>query len=155
VIEVGVTLAIVGIVVALALPSLQGWQDKVDLRDAVSALSSALVEARARAVTERRTFTVSVDYAAESWRVAPAGGTVRPRGGVDLFADAADPDCPPFSGGEIAFRANGTADAAGYEAVFLRSRSPRVPARYRVKVLGATGRVAVESWTGGAWAPSF
>jgi len=31
------------------------------------------------------------------------------------------------------------------------SKSAGVPARYRVKVLGATGKVGVEKWAGGAW----
>ena len=75
--------------------------------------------------------------------------------GVDIHADASDPGCPPLSARDVAFRANGTANAAGFEAVYIQSKSPGVPVRYRVKVLGATGKIAVERLAGGAWAGAF
>ena len=110
-----------------------------------------MLSARMRSVVERRDFSVSVDYATDACSVTPPVGIVLVGGSVDFYPDNTDPDCPPLSAHSVGFRPNGTADAAGFEAVYLKSRSARVPVRYRVKVLGATGKVSVEKWTGGVW----
>ena len=52
------------------------------------------------------------------------------------------------------FRPDGTADTAGFEAVYLRN-TPATSERYRVKVLGTTGKIGVERWTGGVWERAF
>lgn len=154
-VEIAVTLAVVAIALVMGWPSLQGWKERIDLRNAASGVSELLLTARMRAVVERRTYTVSVDYANDLLSAAPAVAALRKWGGVDLHADTADPDCLPLSGQSIAFRPNGTADAAGFEAVYVKSRNPRIPLRYRVKVLGATGKVSVERSAGGTWTGAY
>lgn len=144
-----------GLVAALAFPSFQGWKEKIDLRGAAVKAADIMLSARMKSVVERRDYTVNVDYAADAWSVTPPLESVGGGGTVDLYSDTSDPDCPPLSSRDVVFRPNGTADAAGFEAVYLKSRSARVKVRYRVKVLGATGKVSVERWSGGAWEAVF
>lgn len=153
--EIAVVLAVLGLLLALGLPNLKGWQASIDLRNAAAKISDAMLTARTRAIVERRDYTVSVDYAADAYAAAPTGGTDRLSGSVDLHLENSDPDCLSLSDQDIVFRPNSTADAAGYEAVYLRSESSLVQVRYRVKVLGATAKVAVEKWMGGEWVGSY
>jgi hypothetical protein len=110
-----------------------------------------MLSARMRSVVDRSNYTVRVNYETDDVWAEPAVGTTKKMGTVDLYFDDTDPDCQPLSANYVVFSPNGTADAAGFEAVYLKSRSARVPARFRVKILGATGKVSVEKWAGGAW----
>ncbi len=154
-VEIAVVLAVVGVLAAQGLPALKGWKEGLDLRNAASRLSETLLLSRTRSIVERREYTVSVDYAADTWSVVPAVATVRIPGTVDLHLDESDPDCPPLSLQDVVFRPNSTADASGFEAVYLRSRGGRVATRFRVKVLGATGKVSVERLVQGTWVGPF
>jgi prepilin-type N-terminal cleavage/methylation domain-containing protein len=154
-VELAVVLAILGLLTVSALPFLQRWKLAIDLRRAAGSVADTMLSARMKAVVERRDCTVSVDYATDTFWATPSVGTSKISGSVDLYFDDSDPECPSLSAGNIVFRANGTADAAGFEAVYLRSRSPRVPVRYRVKILGATGKVSVEKWAGGDWSGAY
>lgn len=150
-VELAVALAVLGLALALGTPFLQGWKESIDLKSAASGVSDTLLAARMRSVVDRSNYTVSVDYAADNLSSTPPLGTTGKIGSADLHPDDTDPDCPPLSAGNVVFRPNGTADAAGFEAVYLKSRSAKVRVRYRVKVLGATGKVSVEKWAGGEW----
>jgi prepilin-type N-terminal cleavage/methylation domain-containing protein len=149
--ELVIALAVLGVLIAIARPSLQRWKETIDLRSAASRLGELMLTARMRSVVDRRTYTVSVDYASGTCATSPSLGMFRAPGSVDVYYDDTDPDCPSLSGQNVDFRANGAADAAGFEAVYLRSKSARVAVRYRVKVLGATGKVSLERWLGGSW----
>lgn len=154
-VEIAVVLGVLGLLAFMARPSLQRWKEVSDLRAAASRVSETMLSARMKSIAERRNYTVSVDYAADTCRVEPSGETVRREGSADLYADTSDPDCPPLSAQDVVFRPNGTADAVGFEAVYLKSRSPRVTTRYRVKVLGATGKIGVERRLGGGWVSAY
>jgi len=151
-IEIAVVLGILGVAMVSALPFLQQWKEASDLRSAAGKVMGVMLSARMRAVVERRDYTVSVDYATDSCLVSPPTGALASGGGsVDLYDDSSDPDCPSLSSQSVTFRANSTATATGFEAIYLRSRSAKVLVRYRVKVLGATGKISLEKWAGGAW----
>lgn len=155
IVEIAVVLAVVGLLLALGLPSLKGWQAGIDLRNAAARISDAMLESRTKSIVERQNYTVSVDYTTDAYTVAPTGGTARLSGSVDMYPDNSDPDCPSLSAQNIVFRPNSTADAAGFEAVHLKSKGASVQVRYRVKVLGATAKVSVEKWVGGAWIGAY
>jgi len=138
-----------GLLAVWAAPFLQQWKERTDLRSAASKVAGVMLSARMKSVVERRSYTVGVDYAADTLSVVPSLGAPKLAGSVDLYADTSDPDCPPLSLRDVAFRPNGTADAAGFEAVYLKSRSAKVAVRYRAKILGATGKVSVERGAGG------
>ena len=154
-VEILMVLAVLGLLAFTGLPFLQQWKEGSDLRDAATKIADIMLSARMRAVVERRDYTVSVNYAADTCSVTPPVATGPLAGSVDLYLDDSDPDCPSLSSANIVFRPNSTADAAGFEAVYIRSRMARVPARFRVKILGATGKVGVEKWTGGAWLGAY
>lgn len=150
-VELAVVLAVLGVAVVSGWPFLRGWRESIDLKNAASGVSDFMLSARMRSVVDRGNYTVSADYASDALSATPLLGTALNIGSGDLYLDSSDPDCPPLSSGDVVFRPNGTADAAGFEAVYIKSRSPRVRVRYRVKVLGATGKVSVEKWAGGEW----
>jgi prepilin-type N-terminal cleavage/methylation domain-containing protein len=154
-VEIAVVLAVVALLIAAAQPSLQGWKDALDLRNAASGVMDLMLSSRMKSIVERRNYTVSVDYTANSLGAAPGGTAFSPPGSVLLYRDDTDPDCPSLSARDVVFRPNSTADAAGFEAVYLKSRNSRRPVRYRVKVLGATGKVGIEKWTGNEWLSSY
>ena len=154
-VEITVVLAVAVLLAASSLPFLRRWKEAVDLRSSAARVADTLLSARMRSVVDRSDCTVSVDYAADRISAAPPVAAAVIRGSVDIYPDDSDPDCPSLSSRNVVFRPNGTADAAGFEAVYLRSRSAGVPARYRVKVLGATGKVSLEKWAGGEWRGSY
>jgi Tfp pilus assembly protein FimT len=154
-VELVIVLAIMGTVAVTSLPFLQQWKEGIDLRNAATDVADLMLQARMRAIVERRDYTVNVDYAAESCTVQPALRPARIAASVDLYADDTDPECLSLSSRNVVFRPNGTADAVGFEAVFFKSKADGVTVRYRVKVLGATGKISLERWTGGAWSGAF
>ena len=154
-VELAVALAVLGTMMVLGWPFLQGWKESIDLRSTAGKVSDMMLSARMRAVVDRRDFTVGVDYATDTCSASSPIGATKQMGSVDLYFDDNDPDCPSLSDSNVVFRANGTADAAGFEAVYLKSRSARVTTRYRVKILGATGKVSTEKWTGGEWIGAY
>jgi len=154
-VEISVVLAVLGVLLTLSFPSLKEWRRAVELRSTAAKVAEIMLSARMSSVVERRDYLVSVDYTADACSVTPPVGTTAAGGLVDFYPDDTDPDCPSLSSHNVVFRPNGTADAAGFEAVYLKSRSAMVPARYRVKVLGATGKVSVEKWAGGAWSGAW
>lgn len=154
-IEIAVVLAVVSLSLALGWPFLRQWKASIDLRSSASRVADIMLAARMRAVTGRENYTVSVDYATDACSVVPSVGTTLVEGRADLYLDTSDPDCPSLSSQDVVFRPNGSADAAGFEAVYLKSRNVDVLMRCRVKVLGATGKVSVEKWTGGDWAGAY
>jgi len=154
-VEIALALAVLGILATASLPFFQRWKEAIDVRNAAGDVADLMLQARMRSVVERRDYTLSVDYTAETFSAQPAIRPARIAGSVDLFADTSDPDCPSLASRSVLFRPNGTASAAGFEAVYLKSTSAGVAMHYRVKVLGATGKITLERWTGGAWAGAF
>lgn len=172
-VELVVVVSIVGIAVAVGVPNFLEWRKTLELRDAASEVSAVLMAARTKAIVDRRNYTVAFDAGADSYTTtkwlagatSATGGTVTGSAGapwrsVDVYADDTDPVCPTFSDWDVVFRPNSTADTADhtanptdYEAVYLRDTN--VTQRYRVKVLGVTGRITVERWMGGTWVSAY
>lgn len=154
-VELVVVVAVLGLVAALSIPSLQGWKESIELRNAATEVSDVLLAARTRSIVERAVFTARVDYANDTYSVTPGVESLPRWGSVDLYPDTSDPDCPSLSGQDVVFRPNGTADTVGFEAIYLKSKGARVAVRYRVKVLGATAKISVERWLGGSWVGAY
>ena len=159
-VELMVTVSIAGILAAISLPSLLNWKWGFDLKNAATELSMVMYQAHSKAIFDRKNYTVAIDYDANSYASTSAGGTAQRRlaadwGGVDIYLDESDELCPPLSGQNVVFRPNGSADAVGYEAIYLRSSHAAITTRYRVKVLGASGKINIDRWSGGTWASTF
>lgn len=157
-IELAIVLAVVSIVAAIAIPSYITMLPHIDLKNAASDIGGVLLESRVRSIREVKDYTITFNLAGNTYSVTPEGGAPGPdyipSKRVELYSDGSDPSVPPFSGNNVVFRPNGTAVTAGYEAVYLRNR-PQTAERYRVKILGTTGKVNVERWTGGSWISAF
>jgi prepilin-type N-terminal cleavage/methylation domain-containing protein len=159
-VEISIVLAIVAIAASIAIPSYLRMLPHMDLKNAVANVADAMVSSRMKSVSESRAYKVAFDVAGDTFTAGPVGeaasliGSVSGR--VDLYVDTSDPEVPSLSADDIVFRPNSTADTAapGYEALYLRNR-PASAERYRVKVIGVTGRVGVERWDGGNWGRAF
>jgi len=157
-VEIAIVLAMLGIIATLAAPQLLKMRPKIELRNAASELSEAMMIARTKAITERKRYTVSVDLSNDTYAITPEGsGSLPPIGepwrGVDLYDDTSDPGVKPFIGNAIVFYENASTDAVGYEAVYLQNA--QIAERYRVKVLGPTGKMSMERWIGGSWSSVY
>ena len=153
-VEVAIVLAILSIMAMLAIPQMLKMQPRIELRNAASELSEVMMMSRTRAITERRRYTVTIDLAADTYAITPEGAASlppigEPWKGVDIYNDASDPAVQPFVGDAVVFYENGSADPVGYEAVYLRNAG--TDERYRVKVLGPTGKMAMERWFESNW----
>ena len=58
-VELLITLVLIGIVMAIAVPSYRGWVDNSNLKAAARMVSSDFYDTRARAMGENRTYTVT------------------------------------------------------------------------------------------------
>lgn len=165
-VELSIVLAIAGGLAVLALPGILRWRQSLELRRAASEVSGVLMQARTRSILERKHYRVSFDETADNYTthiyndaamtslVGTLGRQGEPWKSVDIYDDDTDPACPPFSSWNVVFRPNSSADAAGFEGVYLRN-ADIANQRYRIKVLGATGKITVERWLGGAWNSEF
>ena len=146
-IELLVTVALLSVVGALGMSALVNYQRAQDVQQSADALVSALRKAGQKAVSEGRSYCVSVDAAASTWTTyqracagtgsAAVGSPEQPRGRVLLddlvIASTAGPACP--TGTCITFRPRGTATSASL-SVELEGYDP-----VTVTVEGLTGRV--------------
>jgi prepilin-type N-terminal cleavage/methylation domain-containing protein len=174
-VEITIVLAVLAVMAAIAIPSYVNMLPRIELKRAATELSNVFMDSRMRSVKEVRNYTVTFDLAAEAYTVkwpepdstlcdTPpyfpgwAGNECRNRLSlsrrIDVYADTSDPGVASFSGSDVVFRPDGTAATAGYEAVYFRNQPPSGE-RYRVKVLGVTGKISVEKWKGGSWASAF
>ena len=76
-VELLITLALLGIVTAIAVPSFRGWIDNTNLKDAARTISSDVYDTRARAIAESRTYTITYNTDSDQYlHDYGAGGTV-------------------------------------------------------------------------------
>lgn len=174
-VEITIVLAVLAVMAAIAIPSYVNMLPRIELKRAATELSNAFMDSRMRSVKEVRNYTVSFDLTAETytvmwpepdsslcdtppyfpgWAGDECRNVITLSKRIDVYADTSDPGVASFSGNDVIFRPNGTASTAGYEAVYFRNQPPSGE-RYRVKVLGVTGKISVEKWKGGAWASAF
>ena len=158
-IELAIVLAIVAVVAVIAIPAYISMLPHMDLKNAAGEVGGEILQARMRSISEGKDYTVSFDHVNDTYTVTPEGGTAVGPGNfpwkrVDIYDDGSDPLVSSFSGDDVTFRPNGTAATAGYEAVYFKN-NPVTNERYRVKVLGVTGKVKVERWMGGSWQNAF
>jgi prepilin-type N-terminal cleavage/methylation domain-containing protein len=59
IVELLITMVLLGIVLSIAVPSVRGWADNSNLRGASRMVTSIFYDARERAVAENRTYTVT------------------------------------------------------------------------------------------------
>ena len=58
-VELLITLVLLGIVAAIAVPSFRGWADNTNLKGAARMISSDVYDTRARALSENRSYTIT------------------------------------------------------------------------------------------------
>jgi Tfp pilus assembly protein FimT len=171
-VELAIVVGIAALLAVIAIPSYFSIVPHMALKNGTSEVSILFMQSRMRSISEAKYFRVTFDLANDTrqldrgsvvfdagsgtniiqWSVEDSARKVSER--VDLYADTSDPLVPPFSGGAVTFRPDGTVDTAGYEAVYIQN-TPSSGERYRVKILGTTGKIGVERWAGGSWAKAF
>ena len=156
--ELMVVLAIIGIALTMAIPAFLKMRPHYNLKNAASEVSSEMTLARMKAISERRDYTVVFNLTNNNFTVTPSGGGALLKGtdcvGVQMYRDASDPNVNPFTNDTVSFLTDGTAPFDGEQAVYMKT-SPYNGERYRVSVLGGTGKISMEHWAGGKWVSGF
>ena len=146
VLEMVVTIALAGTLMAIAVSGWQGWTRSVDHEGTATRIQSVLRDAQQRAVTEGSSICVSFSTAADSWTVR-RGSCASP--GAQLDTDTVDAghvgiDQPTFADGAgspgtgVTFFPRGTATPGKVDVV--REGTDTV---WTVRVEGLTGRVSI------------
>lgn len=154
-IELLVTVALIGFLVIVGLPSFQEWLERYRVRTAAEAIGGAIQLQRMRAVSGNRSFSIEFDtdgggytlYDGEpgAWTVTQGGVRFLPERVTYQAPGDADPVEMAFGAEEdvIVFHPDGSLNdrLAEEEAVYLRSTFGD---RFRVVVNKATGRTDIE-----------
>ena len=152
IVELMVSMSIIGLVSALSVPSLKSWSRNYNLQSAALDLYAHMHIAKMGAVKENRAWTLHFNPDGLSgYQVQnSAGKTVKT---VDFHAKYSgeiqyiDPTTTKtFDAPTIAFRPNGLS-GIGYAYISNKSKS----GYYRVGMLYATGSIKIEKWNGAQW----
>ena len=108
-----------------------------------------MLAARMKAVVDRSDYTVSVDYATDDLFGHLAGRDPRERALCRSLPRQHRSGLSAPVPRNVVFRPNGTADAAGFEAVYLKSRSARVRCGTGSRSWGQPARSASRNGRGG------
>jgi len=158
-VEIAITIAIIGIVAMLAVPSIIGVMPRLRLGNDAMTLGNEIALSRARAIAKNHEFRIAFDAGGDTYRLRNNTlgvniTTNKTTGGIDLYQveNLAPSD-------QLAMRPVGTVGlvngSGDYEALPLgtvaRIYLQTDDTNYRKRiVVEATGRVGIERWTGGA-----
>lgn len=129
-VELVVVLALAGVLLGAAWPSVASYLEAAELRAATLRFAAALGRGRVAALSEGRTWRIRVD-GVRAYVLAPLGedATAEPLPGAAFFAAAT-------SGGDVRFYASGLADNATFTLGYGAAR--------RRVIVNQRGRVTVE-----------
>lgn len=159
-VEMGITLAIAGIVATLALPSMVGVMPKLRLNNDTFTLANEIALARARSIAKNQEFRIIFDPAGDSYtlRNKTEGinfATNNTSGEIDLYQVdnlATKSTLAVMPVGKVGRVKNASDDFEDFPIgdvarVYLQTQDG---AHRRRVVVESTGRVHTERWTGGA-----
>ena len=152
-IELLITAVLIGVVAALAVPSLQTAYDRQVFKSGYQEMLSNLKEARSSAITDKIPYGVHFDQESRT---------------ITVFQNSSNPSTPSLDDGDkvmskndlpqqfqyvycdmensaIVFRPNGSAQLVGYGNIFLAGETKNMMAYYSTSVLASTGRIATYS----------
>lgn len=154
IIELMITLVIIGIVAGMAVPRFQSAYERLQFKDGVRELTSKLKLARSMAIAQKTSYGVHFNNTTKA---------------VTLFQDIINPAAFDLSTGDsvivvdtlprefsylwadvanaaIIFRSNGSAGFVGTGAVHALSLTNDIIGIVQIDVLASTGRVSSMSW---------
>ncbi len=155
--ELAVVLALIAIMATFTIPYLGSWLKHYRVVGASRAVTSALQEARIKAIANNREWQVVIDQDNDTYKLqegnAISGSTTwTDQGGVKklpkgvVFTDSSGND----ASGQLIIQFNPSGTATG-NSVYLKGESGD---RYRITILSTTGRVWVRVWNGTGWEPT-
>jgi type II secretion system protein H len=113
--ELIVTLAILAIMTAIAVPATSGWRKSAQHKEAAREVVSALRRARSQAVQQNQNTTVTIDLSNHKYSLAGSDTTFP--NGITVEAKAASGDAWQQAGSfSVTFRPQGTSN----ETIFVR-----------------------------------
>jgi prepilin-type N-terminal cleavage/methylation domain-containing protein len=157
-VELVITVTIIGIVATIAVPSMMGVLPRIRLGNRATTLANEIAATRMQAIAKSNEFRVVLNPGAETYRLEKlVGASWTPYGTTQL----GETDLVSANGFDVAntlsLSPNGAASVPlGSQAVILLQTPPVAPATegdYQRRLLvEATGRVIVQKRTiGGAW----
>ena len=155
-IELIVTMAVIGILVVIGLPAMQSWLDRYRTRSAAQEIATTIQLQRMRAVSQSDEFSIAFNVGAGTFSLFEgdaATGTqldAVPRGLPFGVTFSGGPSGGPIDvpGAELFFHPDGTLgdSTAATDAVYL---SNSIGDTFEVEFNRATGRVEVSMWAYG------
>lgn len=160
-VELAVTIAVIGILAVIAIPSFTNMMPKVRINNATRTLSNEIAMLRMSAIAKSTWYQVTFDTAAERYtlqqftRNADNSFTLKTSGvttlgpTVDIASLRYLSDLSAVSPAVVKFNANGTTDVPlAKTAAFVTLATPDGALKRRV-VVETTGRIYSQKWTGG------
>jgi len=183
--ELMVALAIVGVVTGIAIPYYYNMLPHIRMKNAAGEISTELMKARMRSIAKRTNYTCTFNLYTNIYTITftqpqgllsgpgmPVAGVTYSQtegrtwnGKINLYSDTSDPTVLPLIGNKVVFRSDGTAaDGTGVaitgsagsqgEAVYIEY-NPDTGERYRVRIVGITGNISMERWSGATWVNGY
>ena len=145
-VEVMITVALMAILMAIAVPSFMTWKESLDMKGAARGVASKLRLARQMAVTNNLEYRVEFDVDGKRYRLTqgnqPSGSTAWTT--VAAWSDiesewSTDADCSGTADMDISFSPRGSSGAG---VICINDSSSAV--RFMVNVSPINGRVFIE-----------
>lgn len=157
-IELVITVAVLGILATIALPNFRGLIDRYNFDSAVRSLHTELLLARLRAITKNRECRVSIDstndlYVVEQGNYSDSSTSWTFISQHDMAANADIYQVESIPADDVVFNPDGTMDDESPSDTMGRIyiKNPAGSILKRIFIDVSTGRLIVERWVGGSW----
>lgn len=157
-VEMMITVAIIGILSAIAIPSFTNLMPRIRLNNDATILANEIALARVRAITKSTNFRVTfAPSPANYYSLEKFDGTWQPMGKTSLTGSVLFSVNPSFTvttdstaNQLVAYPNGGTNVPLGGPSAAIEVRTDT--GDYRKKILvDASGRMQIQRWNGGAW----
>lgn len=154
IVEIGVTVAIIGILAAIAIPSTMNLMPRIKLGNATHTLANDVAMLRMTAIAKSTDAQLAVNDAADSYSLRKTvGGPSFSTVDVTDFGSLEGPaylDGSPAAPSTVQLNANGTTSVPLQEqAVAITLQTADGTAKRRV-LIWSTGRIYSQKWAGGS-----
>jgi prepilin-type N-terminal cleavage/methylation domain-containing protein len=150
--EMMAVVGIIGILVAVAIPSFSVWLPNYKLKGAIQDLYSNMQNAKMEAIKANGQYTITFDEGADNYTMTPPTGTAKTVTLADYgygvrFGDPGGGEAVTYTGDSVTFTSRGMVTENDEKWVKLTNDKGRF---YQVGTRG-TGVIRLQKWNGSSW----